>query len=231
MRYFPDLRVSYCALDELRGFGDLIADFAAQAAAGLWQVRVGLLPSTCSGIRLQKRAVLLARSNHGGGLFNDTHRRQHGPGPEAHPPNAGTREIRDFGKTLRHHDVDRQRRELSELLDESKVGEAGYKNSVSTGISISLCTLCRFTQAFIRRSEFQQKRIRSRIDEQTNSELLRSVPHCFDLRCVLIRTDELPLSAEEPVFDIDANGAGFQNLGHRLRGGLRRVAISCLQID
>jgi hypothetical protein len=54
------------------------------------------------------------------------------------------RKIRDFGNTLRHHDVDRQRRELSELLDESEVGEAGYKNSVSTGIGISLCTLSRF---------------------------------------------------------------------------------------
>jgi 2-methylisocitrate lyase-like PEP mutase family enzyme len=34
---------------------------------------------------------------------------------------------------------------------------------VPTGIGISLCTLCRFIEAFIRRSEFQQKRIGSRI--------------------------------------------------------------------
>ena len=83
---------------------------------------------------------------------------------------------------------------MNELLDESEVGKAGYKNSVSTGIGISLCTLCRFIQAFIRRSEFQQKRISSRIDEQMNPEFLRSVPHCFDLRCMLFETDELPLS-------------------------------------
>ena len=31
-------------VDELWGLGDFIADFAAQAAAGLWQVRVGLRP-------------------------------------------------------------------------------------------------------------------------------------------------------------------------------------------
>jgi hypothetical protein len=52
---------------------------------------------------------------------------------------------------------------LSELLDESEIGEAEHKNSVSTGIGISLRTLCRFIQAFIWRSEFQQKRIGSRI--------------------------------------------------------------------
>jgi hypothetical protein len=86
---------------------------------------------------LQKRAVLLAGGDRGG-VSNDTHRRHHGPRPKAHPPNTGAREIRDFGNTLRHHDVDRQRRELSKLLDESEVGEARYKNSVSTGIGISL---------------------------------------------------------------------------------------------
>jgi hypothetical protein len=91
---------------------------------------------------LQKRAVLFAGGDRGGGLSNDTHRRHHGPRPKAHPPNPGAREIRDFGNTLGHHDVDRQRRELSEFLDESEVGETGYKNSVSTGIGISLCTLC-----------------------------------------------------------------------------------------
>ena len=79
-----------------------------------------------------------------GGLSNDTHRRHHGPRPKAHPPNTDAREIEDFGNPLRHHDVDRQRRELNELLDESKVVEAGHKNSVSAGIDISLCTLCRF---------------------------------------------------------------------------------------
>jgi hypothetical protein len=93
---------------------------------------------------LQKRAVLLAGGDRGGGLSNDTHRRHHGPRPKAHPPNTDAREVRDFGNPLRHHNVDRQRRELRELLDESEVGEAGYKNSVSTGIGISLCTLCRF---------------------------------------------------------------------------------------
>src|ERR1700730_3345415 len=102
---------------------------------------------------------------------------------------------------------------------------------VSTGIGISLCTLCRFIEAFIRRSEFRQKRIGSRIDEQTNSEFLRSFSHCFDLRCMLIGTDELPLSPGEPVFDIDPYRAGLQNPGHRRRRGVRRVAISCLQID
>ena len=75
-----------------------------------------------------------------------------------------------------------------------EVGEAGYKNSISAGIGVSLRTPCRFIQAFIRRSEFQQKRISSRIDEQMNSEFLRSVPHCFDLRGMLFGTDELPLS-------------------------------------
>ena len=103
-------------------------------------------PGICdrSGLRLQKRAVLIAGGDRGGGLSNDTHRRHHGPRPKAHPPNTDAREIRDFGNTLRHHDVDRQTCELNELLDESKIGEAGYKNSVSTGISISVCTLCRF---------------------------------------------------------------------------------------
>jgi hypothetical protein len=93
---------------------------------------------------LQKRTVLLAGGDRGGGLFNNTHRRQHGPRPKAHPANTDTREIPDFGNTLRHHDVDRQRRESNEFLDESEVGKAGYKNSVSTGIGINLCTLCRF---------------------------------------------------------------------------------------
>ena len=165
---------------------------------------------TCSGLRLQKRAVLLASGNRGSGLSNDTHRRHHGPRPKAYPPNTGAREIRDFGNPLRHHDVDRQRRELNELLDESKVVEAGHKNSICTGIGISFCTLCRFIQAFIRRSEFQQERIGSRIDEQMNSEFLCSVPHRFDLRCMPIGTDELPLSAEEPVFDIDPYRASLQ---------------------
>ena len=87
---------------------------------------------------------MLADGDRGGGLFNHTHRRHHGPRPKAHPPNTDAREIRDFGNTLRHHDVDRQRREMNELLDESEVGETGYKNSVGTGIGISLCTLCRF---------------------------------------------------------------------------------------
>src|SRR5262245_13676346 len=89
------------------------------------------LPRTCSGIRSQKRAVLLAGGDRGGGLSNDTHRRHHGPRPKAHPPNTDAREIPDFGNTLGHHDVDRQRCELSELLDESEVGEAGYKNSTA----------------------------------------------------------------------------------------------------
>src|SRR3984893_18110146 len=71
----PLLRPSHPRLDELGDFGDLVADFAALAAAGLWQVHVGSLPRTCSGLRLQKRAVLLAGGDHGGGLFNDTHRR------------------------------------------------------------------------------------------------------------------------------------------------------------
>src|SRR5262249_1331834 len=31
-------------IDELRGFGDLVADFVAQAAAGLWQIHVGFSP-------------------------------------------------------------------------------------------------------------------------------------------------------------------------------------------
>jgi hypothetical protein len=35
----------------------------------------------------------------------------------------------------------------------------------------------------------------------------------------------------EPVFDIDPYRAGLQNFGRRLRGGVRRVAISCLQVD
>jgi hypothetical protein len=107
----PLCRPSHPRLDELGDFGDLVADFAALAAAGLWQVHVGSLPRTCSGLRLQKRAVLLAAGDRGGGLFNDTHRRHHGPRPKAHPPNTDAREIRDFGNTLRHHDVDRQRRE------------------------------------------------------------------------------------------------------------------------
>jgi hypothetical protein len=83
---------------------------------------------------------LLASGDRGGGLFNHSHRRHHGPRPKAHPPNTDAREIRDFGNTLRHHDVDRQRRELSELFDENEVGEAGHKNSISTGVSISPCT-------------------------------------------------------------------------------------------
>ena len=107
----PLCRPSHPRLDELGDFGDLAADFAALAAAGLWQVHVGSLPRTCSGLRLQKRAVLLAGGDRGGGLFNVTHRRHHGPRPKAHPPNTDAREIRDFGNTLRHHDVDRQRRE------------------------------------------------------------------------------------------------------------------------
>jgi hypothetical protein len=110
-RGLPLCRPSHPRLDELGDFGDLVADFAALAAAGLWQVHVGSLPRTCSGLRLQKRAVLLAGGDRGGGLFNDTHRRHHGPRPKAHPPNTDAREIRDFGNTLRHHDVDRQRRE------------------------------------------------------------------------------------------------------------------------
>jgi hypothetical protein len=109
--FLPLCRPSHPRLDELGDFGDLVADFAALAAAGLWQVHVGSLPRTCSGLRLQKRAVLLAGGDRGGGLFNDTHRRHHGPRPKAHPPNTDAREIRDFGNTLRHHDVDRQRRE------------------------------------------------------------------------------------------------------------------------
>jgi len=109
--FMPLCRPSHPRLDELGDFGDLVADFAALAAAGLWQVHVGSLPRTCSGLRLQKRAVLLAGGDRGGGLFNDTHRRHHGPRPKAHPPNTDAREIRDFGNTLRHHDVDRQRRE------------------------------------------------------------------------------------------------------------------------
>jgi hypothetical protein len=64
-----------------------------------------------------------------------------------------------------------------------------------------------------------------------NAAFLCGVPHCFDLRCMLFRTDELPLSAEEPVLDIDPYRAGLQNLGDRPRGGVRRVAITCLQID
>ena len=109
--FMPLCRPSHPRLDELGDFGDLVADFAALAAAGLWQVHVGSLPRTCSGLRLQKRAVLLAGGDRGGGLFNVTHRRHHGPRPKAHPPNTDAREIRDFGNTLRHHDVDRQRRE------------------------------------------------------------------------------------------------------------------------
>ena len=132
-------------VDELWGLGDFIADFAARAAAGLWQVHVGFLPRTCSGFRLQKRAVLLAGGDRGGGLFNDTHRRHHGPRPKAQPPNTGAREVGDFGNTLRHHDVDRQRRELDELLDESEVGEARYKNSVSAGIGTAFA---RFAASF-----------------------------------------------------------------------------------
>ena len=111
LQLLPLCRPSHPRLDELGDFGDPVADFAALAAAGLWQVHVGSLPRTCSGLRLQKRAVLLAGGDHGGGLFNDTHRRHHGPRPKAHPPNTDAREIRDFGNTLRHHDVDRQRRE------------------------------------------------------------------------------------------------------------------------
>src|SRR5262249_6685163 len=34
----------HTCVDELRGFGDLVADFAAQAAAGLWQIHLGLSP-------------------------------------------------------------------------------------------------------------------------------------------------------------------------------------------
>ena len=86
-----------------------------------------------SGIRLQKRAILLARGDRGGRLSNDTHRRHHGPRPKTHPPNTDASEIADFGNSLRHHDVDRQRRELNELLDEREVGEAGYKNSIGAG--------------------------------------------------------------------------------------------------
>jgi hypothetical protein len=99
---------------------------------------------------LQKRAVLLAGRDRGGGLPNDTHRGHHGPRPKTHPPNTDAGEIPNFWDTLRHHDVDRQRRELNELLNESEVGEAGYKNSISAGIGISLRTSCRFIQAFIR---------------------------------------------------------------------------------
>ncbi len=69
---------------------------------------------------------MLARGNRGG-LSDDTHRRHHGPRCETDPPNTGAGEILDFRNTLRHHDVDRQRREVHELLDEREVGEAGYK--------------------------------------------------------------------------------------------------------
>jgi hypothetical protein len=64
-----------------------------------------------------------------------------------------------------------------------------------------------------------------------NSEFLCSVPYRLDLRCMPIETGELPLSAEEPVFDIDPYRAGLQNLSYRRRGGHWRVAISGLQID
>jgi hypothetical protein len=58
-----------------------------------------------------------------------------------------------------------------------------------------------------------------------------SVPYCLNLRCMLFETDKLPLSAGEPVFDIDPYRASIQNLGRRFPGGVRRVAISCLQIN
>ena len=62
-----------------------------------------------------------------------------------------------------------------------------------------------------------------------NSEFLRNVPYCSDLRCMLFEADELPLSAGEPVFDIDPYRASIQNLGRRFRGGVRRVAITPLR--
>jgi hypothetical protein len=81
----------------------------------------------CSGTRLQKGAVLLARGDRGGRLFNDTHRRQHGPRTKTHPLDTDAGEIRDFRNTSRHHDVDRQRRELNEFFDQGEAVRPGTK--------------------------------------------------------------------------------------------------------
>lgn len=111
-------------IDELRGFGDLVADFPTQAAASLWQIHVGFLPRTYRhSVAGTCRIACWQRPRRRS--IQCMHRRHHGPQPKAYPPNTDAREIREFRNTLRHHDVDRQRRELSELLDEGEVSEAG----------------------------------------------------------------------------------------------------------